>query len=215
MKADSLSDQVKRAKARWLSRVMQHPFVTSTQKCLAYAIANRLNCVTLDCWAAQPTLARDLGHKSIKTVARAGQGLAKHNLITLRRIKSQPGLRYSPILLPEDLDRPVPKTGHRRTKSKDTDDGESFLNIYSESSSTEGAAKEGTQTSNQRPAFSPRERGAVETKLAEKFGANGFDTLARLSAIDDAIIDRLCKVFVEGALSERDIAAARLAAEQS
>jgi hypothetical protein len=47
------------------------------------------------------------------------------------------------------------------------------------------------------------------------FGAHGFYVLARLASIDDAIIDRLCQAFVEGALSERDLAAASLAAEQA
>jgi hypothetical protein len=68
---------------------------------LAHAIADRLNCVTLDCWAAQPTLVRDIGKKSIKTVVRAGRGLAKLNLITLKRIKAQPGLRHGPVFCPK------------------------------------------------------------------------------------------------------------------
>jgi len=215
MKIESLSDQVKRGKARWLKRVMRHPSATSTQKCLAHAIANYLNCVTLDCWAAQPTLARDIGNKSIKTVIRAGRGLAKHGLITLKRIKGQLGLRYAPVLLPEDMDKPVPKNGHRSPEIVDTNDGESFLDIHTKSSSTEEAAEEGKRTSRLRPPFNPRERGAIEVKLAEMFGAHGFDVLARLASIDDAIIDRLCQAFVEGALSERDLAAARLAAEQA
>jgi hypothetical protein len=169
----------------------------------------------LDCWAAQPTLARDIGHKSIKTVVRSGRSLAKHNLITLKRIKAQPGLRYAPVLLPEDMDKPVPKNGHRRTKIRDTNDGESFLNIHTKSFSTEEAAEEGTRATHPKPPFNPKERGAIEIKLAEKFGANGLDILVCLAAIDDAIIDRLCLAFVEGALSDRDLAAARLAAEQS
>ena len=215
MKIESLSDQVKRGKARWLKRVMRHPSATSTQKCLAHAIANYLNCVTLDCWAAQPTLARDIGDKSIKTVIRAGRGLAKHNLITLKRIKSQPRLRYAPVFWPEDMDKPVPKNGHRSTEIVDTDDRESFLDIHTKSSSRKEAADRSVRASRPRPSFNPRERGAIEVKLAEMFGAHGFDVLARLALIDDAIIDRLCQAFVEGALSERDLAAARLAAEQA
>jgi hypothetical protein len=214
MKNESLSDRIKRAKARWLKRVMQHQYATSTQKCLAHAIADRLNCVTLDCWAAQPTLARDIGHKSVKTVVRAGRGLAKLNLITLKRIKARPGLRHTPILLPEDLDRPVPKGRHRRGKIADTNDGESFLSIQPESFSTEEAAEEAKRAASRGLSFNPRERGAIEVKLAEKFGADGFDVLARLASIDDAIIERLCQAYAEGGLSERDLAAARLAAEQ-
>lgn len=214
MKIESLSDRVKRGKARWLKRVVRHPSATSTQKCLAHAIADYLNCVTLDCWAAQPTLARDIGHKSVKTVVRAGRGLEKFGLITLNRNKAQPGLRYAPIFLPEDLDKPVLKHGHRRSKNTDTNDGESFLDIHTQSSSTEVAAEQGRQVCRQGLSFNPKERGGIEVKLAEMFGANGFDVLARLASIDDAIINRLCQAFVECALSERDLAAARLAAQQ-
>ena len=214
MKVESLSERISRAKARWLIRVMQHPSANSTQKCFAHSIANRLNCVTLDCWAGQETLARDIGHKSIKTVARSARGLAKHNLITLKHIKSKPGLRYAPVLLPEDMDKPVPKNRHRRAEIADTNDGESFLSIHTESSSTEKAAEVGKPASRSRPPFNPRERGAIEIKLAEMFGANGLDVLVRLASIDDAILERLCRAYAEGALSERDLAAARLAAEQ-
>ena len=128
MKVESLSDRVNRAKARWLKRVMQDPSATSTQKCLAYAIADYLNCVTLDCWPAQPTLARILGHKSVKTVQRAARGLATLRLITLKHDASgKAGCRYAPVLWPEDMDKPVPKNGHRSPEIVDTNDRESFL----------------------------------------------------------------------------------------
>jgi hypothetical protein len=113
------------------------------------------------------------------------------------------------------MDKPVPKNRHRRAENADTNDGESFLGIHTKSFSTGEATEEDKRASRHRPSFNPRERGAIEVKLADKFGAGGFDVLARLASIDDAIIDRLCQAFVEGALSERDIAAARLAAEQS
>lgn len=214
MKIESLSDRVKRTKARWLIRVMQHPSAKSTSKCLAQAIGNRLNCVTLDCWAAQPTLARDIGHKSTKTVVRAGRDLAALNLVTLKRIKLRPGLRYAPVFLPEDIDKPVPKNGHSRPKTMDMNGRESFLNIQTESSSTGEAAERKKRASQLKSSFNPKQRGAIEIKLADMFGANGLDVLVRLASIDDAIIERLCQAYAEGALSERDLAAARLAAEQ-
>jgi hypothetical protein len=215
MKVESLSDRVNRAKARWLKRVMQDPSATSTQKCLAYAIADYLNCVTLDCWPAQPTLARVLGHKSVKTVQRAARGLAKLRLITLKRDASRrAGWRYAPVLWPEDMDKPVPKNGQRSPEPVDTNDRESFLNIHTKSYSTEEAAERSMRASRPRPLFNPRERGAIEIKLAEMFGANGLDVLVRLASIDDAILERLCRAYAEGALGERDLAAARLAAEQ-
>lgn len=96
----------------------------------------------------------------------------------------------------------------------DTDGGESFLDIHTESSSTEAAVEDGKRRLLNRPSFNPRERGAIEVKLAERFGPSGFDILSQLASIDDSVIDRLCQAFVEGALSERDVAAAHLAARQ-
>lgn len=216
MTAESLSEQIGRAKARWLKRVMQDPAATSTQKCLAYAIADFLNCVTLDCWPAQPTLARALGHKSVKTVQRAGRGLAMLRLITLKRAPSgHAGCRYAPVFWPEDMDKSVLKTGHRSLAAKDINDRESFLNIHTKSFSTEVAGDKSSSASHSRPSINPSERGAIEIKLAKMFGPNGLDVLGRLASIDDAIIDRLIRAYSEGALSERDLAAARLAAEQA
>ena len=133
MSAELITDQVKRAKARWLKRVMQHPVATSTQKCLAFTIADRLNCVTLDCWASQETLARDVGYKSSKTIQRAGNGLASLNLVSLKRLKVR---RHAPVFYPEDFDKPVSKNGQPRPKTADTDVHQSFLDIHSKSSST-------------------------------------------------------------------------------
>jgi len=91
---------------------------------------------------------------------------------------------------------------------------ESFLNIQTESSSTGEAAERKKRASQLKSSFNPKQRGAIEIKLADMFGANGLDVLVRLASIDDAIIERLCQAYAEGALSERDLAAARLAAEQ-
>jgi hypothetical protein len=195
---------------------MQDPSATSTEKCLAYAIADYLNCVTLDCWPAQPTLARVIGHKSVKTVQRAGRGLATLRLITFKRdMSGKSGCRYAPVFWTEDMDKPVSKNGHRCPEIVDTNDRESFLNIHTKSSSRKEAADRSVRASRPRPSFNPRERGAIEIKLAEMIGQNGLDVLARLASIDDAIIERLCQACAEGALSERDLAAARLAAEQA
>lgn len=210
MTVESLSNQVSRAKARWLKRVMQHPSAKSTQKCLAYVIADYLNCVTLDCSPAQPTLARALGHKSIKTVQRAARGLAMLRLITLKHDATRrAGWRYAPVFCPEDMDKPVPKSGQRGPAIVDTNDRESFLNIHTKSCSTEEAAERSMRASSPRPLFNPKKRGAIEIKLAEMIGANGLDVLVRLASIDDAILERLCRAYAEGALGERDLAAAR------
>ena len=188
---------------------MLDPQLTSTQKCLAYIVADCLNCVTWDSWPAQQTLSRMLGHKSIKTVQRAARALAKRQVITLKRNKSgKGGLRYSPVFWPEDMDKPVRNTGHLKTETTDTSDQESLLGIHIESSSTEAATE-------QKPAFNPKQRGAIEIKLGEMLGPDGLQVLSRLAAIDDAIVDRLCRTYAAGTLGKRELAAARLAAEQA
>jgi hypothetical protein len=211
MSAESITDQVKRAKARWLKRVMQHPVATSTQKCLAFTIADRLNCVTLDCWASQETLARDVGYKSSKTIQRAGNGLASLNLVSLKRLKVR---RHAPVFYPEDFDKPVSKNGQRRPKTADTDVYQSFLDIHSKSSST--AADEASKSKPRSGSLlNSKKRGEIEIRLANMLGPDGLDVLTRLAAIDDAILDRLCQACADGAISDRDLAAARLAAKQA
>src|ERR1700694_1287413 len=64
---ETLYKRVPRAKARWLRRVMYGTVATSTEKCFAYAVADHLNCVTLDAWPGQLRLAQFLRFKSIKT----------------------------------------------------------------------------------------------------------------------------------------------------
>lgn len=113
------------------------------------------------------------------------------------------------------MDTPVPLSGQGGLKPLDGIVRESSLPIHTESFSTQGAAKGGNSAARSKPSFNSKERGAIEIKLAAMLGANSWDILARLSAIDDAIIERLCRACAEGFLSERDLAAARLAAEQA
>jgi len=216
MKGESLSDRLARIKARWLNRVMYASKATSAQKCFAYAIADHLNCVTLDSWPAQTTFARYLGCKSVKTVQRAARGLARLGLITIKpNPAGKSGYRYAPVFLSEDEDKSVGKNGQPGPKKADTDVRESFLDIHSISSSTEAAGERRKIPPRPRLSFNSRERGAIEIKVADMFGTNGMDILARLAKIDDAIVARLCRAFVESGLGERDLAAARLAAEQA
>src|SRR5437588_8825339 len=74
---EPLFTRVARAKARWLRRVMYGTVATSTEKCFAYAVADHLNCVTLDAWPGQARLAQLLGFKSVKTIQRAAAALQK------------------------------------------------------------------------------------------------------------------------------------------
>jgi hypothetical protein len=212
--SETLVERIGRAKARWLRRVMYNGSASSTQKCLAYAIADHLNCVTLDCWPSQFRLAKLLGFKTSKTVQRAAQGLEWIGVLTLSG-GGRAGYRYGPVFMPGDEDKVVPSTGHSGPTEPDKNVSESFLVIQpNKSASTEEATEVG------RPRqfgsrYERRQRGSIEIKLAEMLGQNGFDVLSRLGQIDDAIVERLCRAYASGLLGERELIAARLAAEQA
>lgn len=185
---------------------MYHSRATSTQKCFAYAIFDHLNCVTLDCWPAQETLARLLGVKCARTVQRAARGLEKLGLITVRsNTVGKSAYRYAPILLPLD-DNAVEYGGHGGPKSGGANVKESSLEIHNTSYST--------ATKLAKPTFKPLERGTLEIEVAKLLGPDGLDILTHLAAIDDAFVWRLCRACDDGVLSERDLAAARLAVKR-
>jgi hypothetical protein len=120
---------------------------------------------------------------------------------------------FSPVLLPGDEDNIVSDGGQLRPTSTDMDVHESFLSILLESDSSrlsDGRVRSGRPRST--PAW--KQRGAIEIKVAEWLGPDGMDVLSRLAAIDDAVVDRLCKGYAANALTDRERAAARLAAEQ-
>src|SRR3954451_18753417 len=129
MTKESLDKKAKRAKSRWVGRVM-YSGATATEKCLAYIIADKLNCVTLDCWPAQETLAVLLGRKSVKTVIRAAKGLRQRDFIIVKaRVDGKPGYRYVSIFMPEDLYENVQASRHSCPNGEDTNVGESSLGI--------------------------------------------------------------------------------------
>src|SRR4029077_16909568 len=81
---ETLYQRVSRMRARWLKRVMYSSDASSTEKCLAYAVFDHLNCVTLDCWPAQRRLAELLGFESVKTIQRAAAGPEDKGRLVLR-----------------------------------------------------------------------------------------------------------------------------------
>jgi hypothetical protein len=208
---ETFDERVKRAKARWLKRVMYQSEATPFQKSLAYAIADHLNCVTLDCWPAQLTLCRLLGGVCTKTLQRASSGLAALGLITISR---GAGIRYAPVFQLGDEDKPVQKGGQISPNVEDTDVRESFLEIHLTSDSTAAVPASGRRGSAEGRKYRRSERGKVEIELAKFLGSDGFEILARLSSINDAIVERLCRAFACGQLGDRELMAARLAAEQ-
>lgn len=209
---EPLRKRVNRAKARWLARVMYEPTASSTQKCFAFAVADHLNCVTLDCWPSLPKLARRLGFMSAKTLQRAAHGLARRQLLLIRQVDSM--TRFAPVFLPGDEDKVVSEGGQSRPNRVDRNVHESFLSILLESASSR-PSDASKRLGNAQPTFPWKQRGAIEIQVAEWLGPDGLDLLGRLAAIDDNAVDRLCRAYVAGALTDRERAAARLAAEQA
>src|SRR4051812_34307692 len=211
---DSLDVKAKRAKARWRDRVMRSN-ATSTEKCLAYVIADRLNCVTLDCWPGQETL-KGILRKSAKTIARVAAGLQRHGFITISgRTAGQRSYRYAPIFTTGDLDENVRTIPHSCPITQDTNGGESYSGILLKKSFAHSSqTSRGEESGRPRKRYSSAERGALEPIVAKLLGADGWDVLGRLSELDDRIVDRLCRTCFEDALSQRDLSAARLAAKQ-
>lgn len=213
----TLSARVTRWKMLWLDSVMGDARLNSTQKCIAYAIASHLNCVTLDCWPSHERLADRLNIKSSKTIQRGLLVLESYSIIAIIRPRGKhASCRYAPIFGPVDKDKPVLKRGHLRSSDKDANVHQSYLEIPGESFSTgcqEGHA--GALPRISPPPYPAAERGRLEIRLASLLGANGMDVLATLSAISDSSVDRLCRALHHNELTEREVEAARLAAWQA
>jgi len=62
--------------------------------------------------------------------------------------------------------------------------------------------------------YDMNQRGLYERELARRLGNNGFEVLERLADHDDAIVERLCRAFADSKLGDRELSAARLAADQ-
>jgi hypothetical protein len=184
---------------------MYETTASPTEKCLAYIVADHLNCVTLDSWPGQRRIASLLGVKSLKTVQRAAGGLIGASVLSVRR--DQKGRhRYAPIFLDGDQDKNNARPGQQCLTIADKNDHQSFLVIHpTQSSST------ATGQRTELEALRHQQRGEIEVKVAEAFGREGWNILGRLSELDDAIITRLCLAYVEGSLGSRELAAAGLA----
>ncbi len=202
-----LYDRVNRAKHRWLKRVMYSLAATSSEKCFAYLIMDHLNCVSLDSWPSQKTIADRLKW-SIKTVHRVAFALSRRGYLRISR-STRGSYRYAPIFLPEDEDKSGTVSRHVCPRVPDRNVEESFLLIQPKQSfpSPESQTFAG-------PRYETHRRGQFEAELAKQLGNDGFDILARLSEHDDAIVERLCRACANGEVGERELAAARLVAAQ-
>lgn len=205
--------KVAAAKHRWLARVMGSP-VPLAQKCLAWAIAENLNCVTLDSWMKQERLKEALSAETTRTVNRAARGLAEAHFITIthwRRDDGKATPRYAPVFIDEDWDRNVRRNGQKGPADPDRNVHQSLIeNPLDETPAVlgrEDGAPSGT-------APSRGQRGKYEVEVAQRLGDNGFDILIKLARLDDRIVQRLCRAQAEGVLGRQELLAARLAAEQ-
>lgn len=212
---EALRTRVNRAKARWLKRVMYKTPASSTGKCFAYSVADHLNCVTLDCWAGMLRFAQLLGCKCVKTPQRAALELQRLGVLTIKH-SGRGRYRYAPTFLSGDEDKIVRAYGQACPPDKDRNVDESLLGILPTSSSSTAVVAKGSKgKAGAACVYDRRQRGAIEMRLSSMLGADGINILSRLAAIDDAIIERMCLAHAAGMIGEPELAAARLAAEQS
>jgi hypothetical protein len=203
-----LDDRVKRAKHRWLKRVMYDLATTSSEKCLAYLIMDHLNCVSVDSWPSQKRVADQFGW-STKTVHRVACALERRGHLRVTR-GTRGSHRYAPIFMPEDEDKSGGPARQSCPEASDKNVEESSLGILTNQSSPRTGPQDFVT-----PKYEAHQRGRFEAELAKRLGNDGFEILARLSELDDAIVERLCRAHANGQVGERELSAARLAAEQS
>lgn len=210
---ETLYQRVSRMRARWLKRVMYNSDASSTEKCLAYAVFDHLNCVTLDCWPAQRRLAELLGFELVKTIQRAATGLEDKGFITIKSFR-QNSHRYSPKFLLVDEDKIVSGDRHSWVIDGDEIVHESLL-LNHLTPPTPTATETAKQRHEAAIKNAHKHRGAYEIAVAEMLGPDGMEILYKLAKLDDVHVQRLCLAYGYGALSSRELAAARLAAEQA
>jgi hypothetical protein len=193
---------------------MYGTIATSTEKCFAYAVADHLNCVTLDAWPGQLRVAQYLGFKSVKTIQRAADGLEELEVLVVTWT-GRNQCRYAPKFLPADDDKIVRPTGQSGPSPKDKDVCQSLLLIHINSSVPSRRPSDNSDYEKDSDfRYRRSQRGGIEVKIAAMMGDDGMEVLSRLGAIDDSIIERLCRAHAAGALGARELIAARLAAEQ-
>jgi len=187
--------------------------VSSSEKCFAYVVIDRLNCVTLDCWPSQKLIADQFGW-SIKTVHRVSFALKRRGYLHIAR-NTHGSYRYAPIFLPEDGDKSGGASRQDCPPASDKNVDESSLAILINlSSPSAGGPRLGKPPMIVASRYDRNQRGLYERELARRLGNKGFEILERLADHDDDIVDRLCRAFADGKLGDRELSAARLAADQ-
>lgn len=210
-----LHQHVSRMRARWLKRVMYNNSTSPSEKCFAYAAFDHLNCVTLDCWPSQERVAVFLGWDSVKTVQRAALGLEVNGFLVIGRVR-RGSYRYAPVFLVSDEEtQSVSARGQISRSETDKIVNESLLQNLPITPTPPTLTYLARELQILKQENRLRERGAYELALAELLGEDGMEILSRLSELSDAHVQRLCDAFAIGAVGDRELAAARLAVEQS
>ena len=206
-RSEFLYDHVKRAKHRWLKRVMYDLATSSSEKCFAYLVMDHLNCVSLNCWPSQKRVSDQFGW-STKTVHRVAYALERRGHLRISR-DTRGSYRYAPIFVPEDEDKSAGPLRQSCPRASDKNVEESSLRILTNQSSLRTGLRGFAESK-----YQSHQRGRFEAELAKRLGNDGFEILAQLSEHDDAIVERLCRAYAYGRVDERELGAARLVAQQ-
>jgi hypothetical protein len=118
------------------------------------------------------------------------------------------------VLLPEDQDNFDVNAGHDCPRVPDKIVDESSLGIPFNTSSPSSDAHEAGRYPVAKSAYQSKQRGLYEKEIADKLGKNGFVILEKLAGLGDHLVERLCRAYANGEFGEREMLAARLAAEQ-
>ncbi len=198
------------AKARWFERVRQHRELTPRSKCIAHTVASFLNCVTLDSWPSQITIAESVGICSRKTIQRSFNELETHGFVSVRRFRSLALQNRSSVIFSSvDTDNRGRQSGRSRPAVADESVPQSSIVIPSTSSLTPPTNKSTVTVSGN---FEHYTRAIMELKLVELLGGDGYDVLGKLSLLDDRIVERLCRSCFFNKITDLELEAARLAA---
>ena len=134
----------------------------------------------------------------------------------MSRIKnSRRVYRYAPQFSDQDRAGIVANVVEECPTEDDTNVSLSTLDIHFKSSSTAGTRRLVPRGLSGEVDYNRAKRGEIELQIATKLGSDGFEVLERLSILDDEIVDRLCRAYASGAVGQRELAAARLAARQA
>jgi len=194
-------------KMRWLNGVFYNASLPASACRIAYLIADCTNHVTWDSWLSHLTISRKL-KLSTKTVQRGVRALKNVGQLTIR-FAGPDGVkpRLAPTLSRLADDILGPGGGQFRPRNPDRSVHQSYSSNLPISDLS--GQRRPSQTGHPIPSSI---RGKYEIEVAGRLGFEGFDVLAKLASIDDAIVARLCDAQARGLLTDTDLRSARLAA---